>query len=116
MSTDTSSPYSFSQTGLANGSHSLVVTCFDAGNPVLSTASAARAFTVGPTGGNTAPVVTLTAPTSGQSFAAGAAVTLSATATDNSGVIRVEFRVDGNLGVERHDVTVQLQRHGTRGG
>jgi len=97
VATDTSSPYSFSQTGLANGSHSLVVTCFDAGNPVLSTASAARAFTVGTTGGNTAPTVTLTAPTSGQSFAAGAAVTLSATATDNSGVIRVEFRVDGNL-------------------
>jgi endoglucanase len=96
VATDTSSPYSFSQTGLANGSHSLVVTCFDAGNPVLSTASAARTFTVGTTG-NTAPTVTLTAPTSGQSFAAGAAVTLSATASDNSGVIRVEFRVDGNL-------------------
>jgi len=97
VSTDTTSPYSFSQTGLANGSHSLVVTCFDNGNPVLSTASAARAFTVG-TAGNTAPTVTLTAPTSGQSFAAGAAVTLSATAADPGGaVIRVEFRVDGTL-------------------
>jgi endoglucanase len=96
VSTDTSSPYSFNQTGLAAGSHSLIVTCFDNGNPVLSTASAARTFTVGSTG-NTPPTVTLTAPTSGQSFAAGAAVTLSATASDNSGVIRVEFRVDGNL-------------------
>jgi endoglucanase len=96
VATDTTSPYSFNLTGLANGSHSLIVTCFDNGSPVLSTASAARAFTVGTTG-NTPPTVTLTAPTSGQSFAAGAAVTLSATASDNSGVIRVEFRVDGNL-------------------
>ena len=96
VSTDTSSPYSFNQTGLANGSHSLIVTCFDNGNPVLSTASAARTFTVGT--GNTAPTVTLTAPTSGQSFPAGSAVTLSATASDPGGaVIRVEFRVDGTL-------------------
>ena len=42
--------------------------------------------------------MTLTAPTSGQSFAAGSAVTLSATASDPGGaVIRVEFRVDGTL-------------------
>ncbi len=37
-------------------------------------------------------------PTSGQSFPAGSAVTLSANATDPGGaVIRVEFRVDGAL-------------------
>ena len=42
--------------------------------------------------------MTLTAPTSGQSFPAGSAVTLSATASDPGGaVIRVEFRVDGTL-------------------
>jgi endoglucanase len=49
-------------------------------------------------GGNTAPVVTLTAPSAGQSFAAGTtSVTLSATATDNVSVQRVEFRLNGNL-------------------
>ena len=30
---DTSAPYSFNATGLATGSHSVVVTCFDNGNP-----------------------------------------------------------------------------------
>jgi hypothetical protein len=97
VASDTTSPYSFNLTGLANGSHSLIVTCFDNGTPSLSTATAARTFTVGTTG-NTAPQVTLTAPTSGQSFPAGSAVTLSATASDPGGaVIRVEFRVDGTL-------------------
>jgi cellulose 1,4-beta-cellobiosidase len=49
-------------------------------------------------GGNTAPTVSLTSPTSGQSFAAGAGVPLRATASDAGGsVTRVEFRVDGNL-------------------
>nr|WP_308167597.1 glycoside hydrolase family 6 protein [Catellatospora tritici] len=47
--------------------------------------------------GNTPPSVALTSPTPGQTFASGAAVPLAATATDNSGVARVEFRVDGNL-------------------
>jgi aryl-phospho-beta-D-glucosidase BglC (GH1 family) len=47
---------------------------------------------------NTPPTVSLTAPTSGQSFPAGSAVTLSATASDPGGAVaRVEFRVDGNL-------------------
>jgi len=49
-------------------------------------------------GGNTAPSVNLTSPTSGQQFAAGANVPLAADATDTGGAVtRVEFRVDGNL-------------------
>jgi len=48
--------------------------------------------------GNTPPTVSLTSPTSGQTFASGSAVTLSATASDSGGAVsRVEFRVDGNL-------------------
>ncbi len=46
---------------------------------------------------NTPPTVSLTSPTSGQQFNQGAAVTLAANASDNSGVSRVEFRVDGAL-------------------
>jgi endoglucanase len=47
---------------------------------------------------NTPPTVSLTAPTANQSFPAGTtSVTLSANASDNGGVVRVEFRVDGNL-------------------
>ena len=51
-------------------------------------------------GGNTPPTVSLTSPTSNQSFAAGAAVPLAATAADpgtGGGVVRVEFRIDGAL-------------------
>ena len=48
--------------------------------------------------GNTAPTVSLTSPSSGQQFAAGASVPLAANASDPGGAVaRVEFRVDGNL-------------------
>ena len=48
--------------------------------------------------GNTAPTVSLTSPTAGQQFAAGASVPLAANASDPGGAVaRVEFRVDGNL-------------------
>ena len=80
VNSDTTSPYAFTATGLAAGSHSVTATAVDNGSPALSTVSAAVPFTIASTG-NTAPTVTLTAPTSGQSFAAGAAVTLSATAS-----------------------------------
>ena len=46
---------------------------------------------------NQPPTVSLTSPTSGQQFAQSAAVTLAANASDDSGVSRVEFRIDGNL-------------------
>jgi aryl-phospho-beta-D-glucosidase BglC (GH1 family) len=47
---------------------------------------------------NTPPTVSLTSPTASQTFAAGAAVPLTATASDPGGaVVRVEFRVDGTL-------------------
>lgn len=49
-------------------------------------------------GGNQAPVVSLTSPTAGSSFASGAAVPLAATASDPDGTVnRVEFLVDGAL-------------------
>ena len=48
---------------------------------------------------NTAPTVSVSAPTAGQAFPAGTtSVNLSANAADPGGaVVRVEFRVDGNL-------------------
>ncbi len=46
---------------------------------------------------NPPPTVSLTSPTSGQQFNQGASVSLAANATDNSGVSRVEFRIDGAL-------------------
>jgi aryl-phospho-beta-D-glucosidase BglC (GH1 family) len=95
--TDTSSPYTCAATGLAAGNHTAQATAFDNGNPVLSTSTAAVPFSISSTS-NTAPTVSLTSPTSGQSFPAGSAVTLAANASDPGGaVIRVEFRVDGAL-------------------
>ncbi|HEY0683995.1 MAG TPA: cellulase family glycosylhydrolase [Steroidobacter sp.] len=49
VGTDTSSPYSFNATGLANGSHTAQATAFDNGTPSLSTATAAVPFTIGGT-------------------------------------------------------------------
>jgi cellulose 1,4-beta-cellobiosidase len=46
---------------------------------------------------NTPPTVALTSPTSGQQFNQGSSVSLAANASDNSGVSRVEFRIDGAL-------------------
>ena len=97
VNSDTSSPYSFSATGLANGTHSVTATAVDNGTPALSATSAAVTFTVGG-GGNTAPQVSLTSPTANQNFASGAAVPLAATASDPGGaVVNVVFRVDGNV-------------------
>ena len=97
VNSDTSSPYAFTATGLAAGSHSVTATAVDNGSPALSTVSTAVAFTIGATG-NTPPTVALTSPTNGQTFTPGAAVPLAATASDPSGaVIRVEFRIDGTL-------------------
>ncbi len=97
VNTDTSAPYSFTATGLAAGNHTWSATAYDAGTPVLSTA-ASGTFVIQTTGGNSAPVVSFTAPTAGQVFPAGTtSVNLSANATDNVSVQRVEFRVNGTL-------------------
>jgi cellulose 1,4-beta-cellobiosidase len=74
-----------------NGSYSGTNT-----NPTAFTVNGTTCGSTGG-GGNTAPTVSLSSPTAGQSFAAGATVPLAATASDNSGVARVEFRVDGAL-------------------
>ncbi len=47
---------------------------------------------------NTPPIVTLSSPTSGQTFPAGSSVQLAAQASDPGGLVaRVEFRIDGAL-------------------
>ena len=105
VNTDTTSPYSFSATGLANGTHTATATATDNGNPALSTTSTTITFTVG-AGGNTAPQVALTSPTANQNFASGAAVPLAATASDPGGaVVRVDFRLDGSTTVVGSDTT-----------
>lgn len=74
-----------------NGSHILTAIAFDAaGN---SAASAPLTFTVGGSGSVDTQAPTVSASVTGSS----GTLTLSAEASDNIGVVRVEFSVDGNL-------------------
>jgi len=90
--TATSTPYSMTlnSTTLTNASHSLVAKAYDAANNVGT--SSAVSFTINnPVSDTIAPTVSASeSGTSGN-------ISLSATATDNVGVTKVEFYVDGAL-------------------
>jgi len=98
---DLTAPYSVSwtTTSATNGTHQLTATARDAaGN---STTSAARTVTVSNSGGgdSQAPTVSLTAPASGATVSG--IISVSANASDNVGVVGVQFKLDGNsLGSE----------------
>jgi hypothetical protein len=85
-------PYSttLDSTRLANGSHTLVARAYDASNNIGL--SAPVSFTISNT------IIDLTAPVVSASVTGGAGrISLNATATDNVGVTKVEFYVDGKL-------------------
>jgi hypothetical protein len=92
VGTDQTAPYGYSWniSSSDNGSHSWNSKAFDAaGN---SAASAAVAVTVNvPLPDTTAPTTVITNPTSGTSYTTAQTVTVSANASDNVGVARVEF-------------------------
>jgi len=92
---DTTSPYSISwnTTTASDGSHTLSAVARDAaGN---TTTSSAVTVTVD----NAAPTVAITAPISGATVSG--TTTVSANASDNTGVVGVQFKLDGvNLGAE----------------
>ncbi len=92
---DTASPYSVSwnTTIAGDGSHTLTAIARDAaGN---TTTSSSITVTVD----NTPPTVAITAPSSGATVSG--TTTVSANASDNAGVVGVQFKLDGaNLGAE----------------
>jgi hypothetical protein len=91
LGSDSSAPYSWSwyTANTTNGAHTLTVKAVDsAGNTVTSTGVAV-------TVDNTAPTTALTAPAQ-NAFVRGT-VLVSATASDNLGVERVEFYAEGAL-------------------
>jgi sulfur relay (sulfurtransferase) DsrF/TusC family protein len=90
-STDTSSPYSYSwnTTSLANGSHSIYAKAYDAAGNVK------QSSIISVTVDNTAPTVSITAPAANAKVKG--TVTVTASASDNVGVSKVEFYVDGVL-------------------
>ena len=94
--TDTSAPYSFAwdTTAVANGSHTLQAVASDAASNSASTTAITVTVSNAPPD-TTAPVVSITAPAAGASVSGTTVVT--ATATDNVGVTKVDFYVDGVL-------------------
>lgn len=92
VGTVTSAPYtlSFNSANLSNGSHSLTAKATDAAGNVGSSSS--LSFSVNNVIADTTPP-TVSASTTGSS----GTITFNATATDNVGVSKVEFLVDGSL-------------------
>jgi hypothetical protein len=96
----TAAPYaiSWNTTGATNGSHTLTAVARDAaGNTATSTAVS---ITVSNAASDTTPpTVSITAPAKGATISG--TITVSATATDNVGVVGVQFKLDGvNFGAE----------------
>jgi archaellum component FlaF (FlaF/FlaG flagellin family) len=93
IATDTTAPYSFNwdTTTAANGSHTLAATAYDiGGNSGTSANSIVTVFN-----DLTAPTVALTSPPTNATVSG--TVTVTASATDNIGVSRVEFYLNGIL-------------------
>ncbi|WEN14189.1 Ig-like domain-containing protein [Rhodanobacter sp. AS-Z3] len=92
--TDSNAPYSatLDSTTLANGTHVLIVKAYDAAGNIGSSNSVG--FSVSnSSGGSDTTAPTVSASESGSS----GSITLKAAASDNVGVARVEFYVDGAL-------------------
>src|SRR5207245_2951224 len=89
------SSVSWTTVGTANGSHSLTAVARDAAGNVTTSA----AVTVTVSNDTTPPSVSVTAPVGGASVSG--TVSITASASDNVGVVGVQFKLDGaNLGVE----------------
>ncbi len=93
---DASAPYSFAwdTTTIPNGTHTLLAVASDAAKNSASTASIMVTVSNTPPD-TTPPVVSIAAPTAGATVSGTTAV--SATATDNVGVAKVDLFVDGAL-------------------
>jgi len=93
LPSDTTAPYggTLDTTRLANGTHTLRAVAFDA-----SGASKIDdiAVNIQNTVANTAPTVSISSPAAGQTVS-GTSVAYSAIATDNAGVTKVDFSLDG---------------------
>lgn len=89
-------PYSFNwnSTSVANGSCALTAKAYDAAGNV-GQSSAVTVTVSNPVADTTAPTVTMTSPTNGSTVSG--TVTISASASDNVGVTKVEFYVNNAL-------------------
>jgi len=95
QATDSSAPYSFSwnTAGFANGSYTLTMKAYDAAGNVGQASSTVNVQNVQKD--TTPPTVSIASPASGSTVSG--TVNVSANATDNVGVTKVEFYVNGAL-------------------
>lgn len=91
LATSTTSPYTYTWTGVAAGSYSVKAVAYD--NLGASTTSTPALVTVAAaTATNKAPTVSLTSPANGSRFKTYSRITVSAAASDSDGTIsKVEF-------------------------
>jgi chitinase len=87
LGTDTSSPYSFLWTNVSAGTYSLTTKATD--NQGAVGTSSTISITVN--GTNPAPTTSITAPANGAIFTAPASITITANASDNVSVAKVDF-------------------------
>jgi len=87
LGSDATSPYSFTWTNVAAGSYTINAIATDNLGLTGNTAS----VTVGVINANTPPVVAITSPANNATFVAPASITVTATASDNGSVAKVDF-------------------------
>ncbi|GAA5042709.1 hypothetical protein GCM10011506_45470 [Marivirga lumbricoides] len=93
--TDTSAPYSFTVTDLADGSYSISARATD--NEGATATSTSVNVIIGESD-NAAPVVSITTPVNNAKITEGSAINITASASDSDGsIISVQFLVDGSL-------------------
>ncbi len=94
VGTDATSPYAatWNAASAAPGSHTIQASAYDAAG---NAASASVIVEVPPPSDTTAPTVSVTSPASGSQVSG--AVDVTANADDDTGVSRVEFRINGKL-------------------
>src|SRR5258708_5707746 len=92
---DTSAPYSVSwnTTGAANGSHTITAVARDAAGNRTTSAPVTVTVSNAPPPDTTPPAVSITSPANGATVSA--TVTVTASASDNVGVVGVQFSIDG---------------------
>ena len=106
--TDTTSPYTATWTAAGAGTHNITATARDDDGGTRT--STARSITVNGTGGNQAPIVSLTAPAANAVFATGSSITVTATASDTGGSIASVTFYAGQTMIGTADTTSPYSR------
>ncbi|HEX7140821.1 MAG TPA: Ig-like domain-containing protein [Vicinamibacterales bacterium] len=97
----TSLAYSWNTTSVANGSHTLMSKAYDAAGNVGT--SATVTVTVSNSTDTTPPTTSITAPANGATVSA--TINVTATASDNVGVTKMEIYIDGALKTSNTNAT-----------